>query len=94
MGNDFIDDYFLPQAQQTSPSNQNKTPNKGTDLLGLSATTPTDSAAPNYSGMLIDVLGESNKDQAADSNNIGGVDLFTGSINPEDNFNKWFSVIY
>lgn len=76
-------------AQQTSPSNQNKTPNKGTDLLGLSATTPTDSAAPNYSGMLIDVLGESNKDQAADSNNIGGVDLFTGSINPEDNFNKF-----
>ncbi|ESO10058.1 hypothetical protein HELRODRAFT_109416 [Helobdella robusta] len=64
-----------------------------TDLLGLS-TSPSNNQTSSYSGMLIDVLGGDVAGKSdggvPTSNNVGGgVDLFTGSINPEDNFNKF-----
>lgn len=75
------------------------------DLLGLSSSPTEQGTNPpggssGFSGILIDVLGDIGGDGAKENSASlgpsggGGIDLFTGSISPEDTFHKCVEIIH
>lgn len=72
------------------------------DLLGLSSSPTEQGTNPpggsaSFSGILIDVLGDIGGDRAKESSSLapsdGGIDLFTGSLSPEDTFHKCVEIM-